>query len=90
LRTWCTNLCGGRFDNEACRCGVFAGTSVKPAADNKSSFCCTGLQAAVTAHTTKDTKAVRIRGIVPSLLFCQRRSVYRLSGKLLRIARPVA
>jgi hypothetical protein len=44
----------------------------------------------VTAHTTKDTKAVRIRGIVPSLLFCQRRSVYRLSGKLLRIARPVA
>ena len=32
---------GGRAANEVCRCGVFAGTSVKPAAASMSSLFCT-------------------------------------------------
>src|ERR1700733_13677941 len=66
FRTWCANLCGGRDLSEACRCGVFAGTSVNPAAANISSLFCTGLQAEAATHMANRIRADRTRAIVLS------------------------
>jgi hypothetical protein len=50
--------------NEACRLGVFAGTTVNPAAANMSSSFCTGEHADMTTRTARSIRNDRAHGMV--------------------------